>query len=326
MNLIRGMVSVIIPCFNNAQYLRRCVDSVLTQTYADFEIIVVDDGSTDNPSSALSGIDDPRVRKLITMQHHGVSTARNVGIYHSSGEYIVFIDGDDWIERNHIELMVNAMHHADCAMIMMQIDYPNSSYIDDSIVGLFKSNRVIEHHDFNLLFENYQLSSPCNKIYRTRLVKQSNYLQFDCSITYAEDLLFNLEYFQMLKSVVLLPETTYHYVKHSGSGTTRFHQNTAYTLSRISSMAKRLFGPNLSQETLAVLMKHYLWGFVNLHHKDSHLTAPQICAEISLILTLPEYREAKSMLSTIGISRNLQLLMKFGKPAIIHKCLKHKSR
>lgn len=326
MYLRRGLVSVIIPCFNNAQYLRRCVDSVLTQTYDNFEIIVVDDGSTDNPALALEGIDDPRLHSLITMPHHGVSTTRNVGIYHSTGEYIVFIDGDDWIESNHIEQMVNAMRQADCAMIMMQIDYPDGNHVDNSIVNFFKSNRVIGHRDFNLLFENYLLSSPCNKIYRTSLVKQLNYLQFDRLITYGEDLLFNLEYFKMLKSVVLLPVTTYHYVKHNDSSTPRFHPNTAYTLSQISTMTKRLFGSNLSQGSLKILMKHYLWGFINLHHRDSNLTDSQICAEIGLILALPDFREAKSVLSSIGLSRNVQLLMKYGNPFIIHKCLKLKFR
>lgn len=326
MNPVRGMVSVVIPCYNNAQYLRRCIDSVLAQTFTDFEIIIVNDGSTDNPSSVLSDIDDPRLHKIIDMPHSGVSTARNVGIYHAIGEYIVFIDGDDWVENNHLELLVVAMESADCAVIMMQIDYPERCFLDKAILKFFKSNREIRHRDFNLLFENYLLSSPCNKIYRANLVKHLNYLQFDRSITYAEDLLFNLEYFQMLKSVVLLPEATYHYVKHGESGTTRFHQNTAYTLSRISCNVKKSFGPNLSRETLSILMKHYLWGLFNLHHTDSHLTDFQVCAEINLILSIPEYDEAKSVLSTIGISRNLQLLLKYGNHTLIHTCLKHKIR
>lgn len=321
MNLSKGLISVIIPCYNNAPYIRQCVDSVLQQTYPDFEIIIVDDGSTDNPFSELDDISDSRLRLKLKMPHRGVSTARNVGIHHAIGEYIVFIDGDDWVERNHLELLVNGLKKADCAMIMMQADYPNHSVISQSDLDLIKNNPIIKKANFNLLFENYLLSSPCNKIYRSQIINRSNYLQFDSSISYAEDLLFNLEYFCMIDSVALFPECTYHYVKHSDSGTTRFHKNTAYTLSRISAMASHLFGTSPTRETLTILMKHYIWGFFNLHHKKSGLNTSQICAEIHQILSIPEYKTSKSALQSSGISKKFQWILKIGSPAIIHKCI-----
>lgn len=322
MKSLEGLVSVIITTFNNAPYLRKCVDSVLAQTYKTLEVIVVDDGSDDDPRSSLTEINDNRFQKVIEISHQGVSTARNVGIQHASGEYIVFIDADDWVEHNHIELLVNGMSRTDCAIIMMQVDMTDKSSINSEMMRLAVEHPVITNNDFNLLFENYLLSSPCNKIYKTRLIKDKN-LQFDKSVSYAEDLLFNLEYFRMIESVSLIPLATYHYVKHSGSGTLRFHRNTSYTLSHISTALTELVGPKLTKETQSGLMKHYLWGILNLSHKDSDLRASQIRAELSLILSIPEYRIALSTLSDIGISSKLQLLLRLRNPTFIHFALKY---
>lgn len=326
MSLIKGLVSVIIPCFNNASFLRRCIDSVLAQTYSNIEIIVIDDGSTDNPSSALADVTDIRLHRIISMPHQGVSSARNVGIHNALGQYIVFIDGDDWIEPNHIELLVSGLQYADCSMIMMSVDYPDRTEINDSCLSLAKEKHFIKEHEFNLLFENYLLSSPCNKIYQTRLIREVNFLQFDRSITYAEDLLFNLEYFRMIKTVTLNSEATYHYVKHGESGTSRFHINTAYTLCRLSTAVSNLLGANLNQDSLAILMRHYLWGLSNLHHPNSPLNDRQIRAEIGLIVTIPEYRHAKSTIHSLGISPRLQLLLKTDAPTLIHWAFKYSRR
>lgn len=321
MHLIKGLVSVIIPTYNNAPFLRKCVNSVLAQTYTNIEIIVVDDGSDDNPASILADVSDTRLRSIVCMPHYGVSTARNVGIYHASGEYMVFIDGDDWVESNHLELLVKGLQQAECAIITMQIDYPDHTETGCHNLDL-KQNKIIESKDFNLIFEQYLLSSPCNKIYHTKLIKGTNYLQFDKSISYAEDLLFNLEYFYALKSAVILPYATYHYVKHTDSGTLRYHHNTAYTLSQLTLAVSKLFGHRLSRQTLIILMRHYLFGLINLHHRNSDQSDAQILAEIGMILSIPEFSNAKKILRDIDVSRKMQLLLRLGGPKIIHNLLK----
>lgn len=323
MCLVKGLVSVIIPCYNNAPYLLRCINSVLAQTYRNIEIIIVDDGSTDNPSSVLININDKRLRKVICIPHHGVSTTRNVGIHHALGEFLVFIDGDDWIESNHIELLVGGLRKADCVITMMSIDYPNYSYINQNSLGVAKNTPLLTNNGFNLLLENHLLSSPCNKIYRTRLIKEVNYIQFDTEVSYAEDLLFNLEYFRMIDSVIVLQNSTYHYVKLNQSASTRCHGQIAYTLSRLSKAVTTLFGPLLSSDTLAILMRHYLWGLSNLHHKDSPLTDKQIRSEIGSIISIPEFERGKSTLSSIGIGIKLQWILRLGLPMIIHAGFKY---
>ena len=320
--MTRHMVSVIVPVYNNAPYLRRCVDSLLAQTYTNLEIIVVDDGSTDEPQTQLQGITDPRMAAVVTLPHRGVSTARNAGIMRARGEYIVFVDGDDWVEPRHIELLADGLKHADCAMVLMSIDYPHASSVNAANEAFFKACPRVERDQFARIFEQYLLSSPCNKIYRTQHVKEADFIQFDPSISYAEDLVFNLQYFTHLQSVALIPSATYHYVKHPNSGTTRFHLNTAYTLGRISKEVVRLFGSELPMATLGMLMNHYVWGITNLHHRQSTLTDRQTVAELSAILAIPEYRLARPAIKAAGISGRYQWLLKIDNATILHKAFK----
>ena len=101
-------ISIIIPIYNSEKYLTHCLDSILKQTYQDFEVILVNDGSTDNSAKICDNytITDARF-KVIHKQNQGVSIARNTGISYAKGEYISFIDSDDWIENDYLKNMIN---------------------------------------------------------------------------------------------------------------------------------------------------------------------------------------------------------------------------
>lgn len=179
-------------------------------------------------------------------------------------------------------------------MVLISIDFPDISSVDKTHKRLFETADILSCHDFNKLFDNYALSSPCNKIYRTSLLKGSNYLRFDTSISYAEDLLFNLEYFHKIRNVRLINEVTYHYVKHLSSGTFRYHKNTAYTLCRLSQASKETID-NFTESSYKFLMRHYIWGLTNIFHKDSQLTPKQRKAEIGMIVSIPEFRNSRNI-------------------------------
>ncbi|MDC8004592.1 glycosyltransferase family 2 protein [Aureisphaera galaxeae] len=102
------MVSVIVPLYNKQQYVAKTIQSVLDQTYADFEIVVVNDGSTDDSEKVVKTFQDPRIR-LITIENSGVSVARNTGIEKAQYPWISFLDGDDWWDPNFLAEMVKAM-------------------------------------------------------------------------------------------------------------------------------------------------------------------------------------------------------------------------
>lgn len=106
------MISVIVPIYNVEPYLRQCVDSIINQTYPDLEIILVDDGSTDGSGKIADSYDDPRI-KVFHTENRGLSAARNLGIDHAHGEYISFVDADDWIEPDLLLQTVSLIDDAD---------------------------------------------------------------------------------------------------------------------------------------------------------------------------------------------------------------------
>lgn len=326
MSVVNVLVSVIIPCYNNAKLIRKCVKSVLAQTYHQFEILIIDDGSEDNISAELVDIEDSRLKKIIRIQHSGVSAARNVGIIAANGEYIIFVDGDDWIEPNHIEILLTGLEKAEMAMIEMITDYQDKSVINSQTNSLFVNNRTLGFEKYNLLFESYLLSSPCNKIYRTEFIKGKSCLYFERGVSYAEDLLFNLEYFRQIHSVALMPFATYHYVKQPISGTTRYHSNTNYTIRCIVKAARQLFN-SFTIQTDRMLLELMLWGLHNIHHPNTDLSSREQIAAVKDLLSIPELRSAKARaLEYTAISFRYRFLLLIGSSWLIHKAIDYISK
>jgi glycosyltransferase involved in cell wall biosynthesis len=127
MRLVMPEISVIIPTYNMANFIQEAIQSVLDQTFSDFEIVVVDDGGTDNTVDVVKAFKDPRIR-YIYQENHGVSSARNSGIRASSGEFIAFLDSDDaWLPRS-LEIKKELLDvHPDAALICSDIYLVNVS-------------------------------------------------------------------------------------------------------------------------------------------------------------------------------------------------------
>ena len=152
MEQIKPLISVIVPVFNVEKYVGRCLTSIINQSYTNLEIIVVNDGSTDNSLSVCEAYaaKDNRI-KLITQENRGLSGARNSGLRHYTGEYVTFVDSDDWIHRNMIEYLYNVLirHNSEislCASLRVSEEtipdkeYEESrggTYTRDSFMKLF---------------------------------------------------------------------------------------------------------------------------------------------------------------------------------------------
>ncbi|MCC3671239.1 glycosyltransferase family 2 protein [Terrisporobacter mayombei] len=126
----QGLVSVIVPVYNVEKYIRKCLNSIISQTYSNMEIIIVNDGSTDNSDEIIRNnyLTDERV-KYFVKENGGLSSARNYGIEKSSGEFICFIDSDDWIRNDYIEVMYNTVlkDQSDVVICNMQYIYEDGS-------------------------------------------------------------------------------------------------------------------------------------------------------------------------------------------------------
>lgn len=187
-------ISIIIPVFNVEKYLEQCINSVLQQSYHNFEVILVDDGSTDSSGSMCDSFaqKDTRV-KVIHKTNGGLSDARNVGIKYVSGEYIMFLDSDDyWDSSQCLEFFVSKLRENKIDILTFRYKkYIESekryveclpSVNENEINSLFSKNEILRA----LLDHGLYLSSACNKILRTDFIKKNN-LYFKVGIT-SEDI------------------------------------------------------------------------------------------------------------------------------------------
>ena len=204
-------VSVIIPVYNTEKYLERCLDSLILQTLRDIEIICVNDGSTDGSLEILTDYSEKDDRIIIINQvNSGMSVARNVGIDNAKGEYIGFVDSDDFVEYGFYEKLYNSAKEegADiaCASIVRENEQKKKVLIE------YNSKIVCE--DVKSKFENAKLPSCCfvwNKIYRRESLLNSG-VKFPIGMIY-EDMVFTPNVLIEMDKMVTVPDVFYHYWK-----------------------------------------------------------------------------------------------------------------
>ncbi|MCI9307161.1 MAG: glycosyltransferase [Lachnospiraceae bacterium] len=214
------LVSIIVPVYNIAPYIGECIESIQRQTYVDIEIIIVDDGSTDGSGELCKrfAAADNRIR-LIHQRNQGVVTARGRGVEEASGEYISFIDGDDWIEPDMIEELVNEIGEADLITsgIFRQftpkwIGPSYDGFPEGCYTGEAEISAILERMIYDADTKKLQSFTPSgfNKLYRSDLLKPI-YRQIPTDIAFAEDFAFVYKYLLNCRSVVILHKCFYHY-------------------------------------------------------------------------------------------------------------------
>lgn len=205
-----SLISIIVPIYNAAKSLHRCIDSILTQTYTDFELILVDDGSKDNSGMICDEYAkrDERV-KVYHKENGGVSSARNLGLEWISGDFVAFIDSDDWINSDFLERMNNASNGAD--MVICEIAYERDGkviYSDNSLVR----KSTIAYLKKQIL---YGFTSVCNCMFSRELIHAYN-LRFE-AVRYSEDFIFSLKVTCLATSIKYVDAPLYHYNRNNES-------------------------------------------------------------------------------------------------------------
>ncbi len=208
-------ISVIVPVYNVEKYLSRCIDSILNQTFSDFELILVDDGSPDQSGKICDeyALKDSRV-KVIHKKNGGVSAARNTGIDEAVGEYIMFVDSDDYIDEN---MLSDMMIHNGVDAIFCGFTYVDKmgNKIKKCSVKDFcaiEKPLFIEKH-YMKCKKNYIISGPCNKIFKTEVIKRNN-VKFDETISICEDGSFVMNALQYCKTFSNIGASYYNYVQY----------------------------------------------------------------------------------------------------------------
>ncbi|HAD55244.1 MAG TPA: glycosyl transferase family 2 [Lachnospiraceae bacterium] len=216
---MRPMVSIIVPIYNAENYLRRCVDSILNQEYTDFELLLVNDGSTDASGDICEeyGDQDPRVI-VIQKENTGVSDSRNRALDRARGKYLQFLDSDDWITPDATRLFVRAAEEYGCDMVISDFYRVVGERLSPK--GDIEEEGVLTREEFAAhMMENpadFYYGVLWNKLYRRDIVEEHN-LRMDTDINWCEDFMFNLEYIRYAKVFYALHAPIYYYVKRKGS-------------------------------------------------------------------------------------------------------------
>lgn len=238
-------LSVIVPVYNTEKYLRECLDSILAQTFTDFELILVDDGSTDQSGAICDKYCqlDGRI-KGIHQKNGGVTEARKRGVKEAEGAYISFVDSDDWIEPNmYQDMLANAdLHNADIIFCDMLAERPDGSALIPSsdFGGLFDTEQLHKQIYANMLFD-FSKNKPglslnlCNKLIRSDLAK-SVFEEFPGELTYGEDALGSLMCLLRAKHIFIIENSAFYHYRQTDEFSAR--EQNASLLSRLSNFAK----------------------------------------------------------------------------------------
>lgn len=255
-------ISVIVPVYNTSNFLKDCLESLFNQTYKDYEIIIVNDGSTDNSEGIiLDLVNGKRNCKYIYQQNGGLSAARNTGMAFATGEYIAFVDSDDWVEENYLEIMLTEIekYNADICecgyyrkkdnKILSIISPENKfTYISDE-------NQLINLYYRTFIQAKYGIIS-WNKLYKKDFIDNLE-LKFEQNDEiYAEDLLFNTKLILYTQKVVEVSSPLYNYRIRHGSITQNYkpllEQRYAELMKRIEQICKERI-PKTYPEFIALM-------------------------------------------------------------------------
>ena len=213
------MISIIVPVYNVEKYIRKCLDSIIGQTYTDLEIILVDDGSPDNSGAICDEYakNDSRI-KVIHKQNGGLSSARNAGLDVASGEFVTFIDSDDYIEADTISSVVDAISQKQVEIVLIREKQVNQKGETTKKVGDKPTNTTFyKGKDFLVeLVLGKQINGACDKFYKRECI---NNLRFEEGRHHGEDMLFNVQYLDCVNTVGYVDSIKYSYVSNDDSVT-----------------------------------------------------------------------------------------------------------
>lgn len=209
------VVSIIIPVYNTEDYLRQCIDSVLAQTYVDYELILVDDGSTDGSGAICDEYDGNYSGiSVVHQQNAGLPAARKVGIAHAHGDYILFVDADDWVDANHVESLVTVAEREQAEVVVCGFvhEYPQKQVVF--------TNRPVSSNGKGVILESLNNTLHAGVVFK--LIRRTLFTDYDIKYpkyNFFEDMYLSTEILLHARKIVSTGLTTYHYRFHQSSET-----------------------------------------------------------------------------------------------------------
>lgn len=220
------IISIVVPCFNAEKTIGECLKSILGQTYKNIEVLVIDDGSTDRTEQEVKKMKllDQRI-KYYYQENQGVSQARNLGIQNIKGDYLAFVDSDDYVDRRYLEILLKNMLENDCELSVCNW---SRNYDKFNSTKEFR-NKKVSREEFieDILTENNVKGYLWNKLFKSEIVK-NNSLILDLEIHFMEDLLFCVKYSMSIKKEIVITDQILYYYLEEGESIT----NNGYSLKK----------------------------------------------------------------------------------------------
>lgn len=220
---MKRKISVILPVFNSENTLTRCLDSLLAQTYPNFEVLVIDDGSDDSSRQIVSSYanKDNRI-KIYYKENKGVSSARNDALDLALGEFITFLDADDWLEEDALQYMINLQERTSADLVVAS--YHRTSKLSSKVsTSKNVKEQLLEQDEYVKKFLKIESQSieyyPWNKLYKASILKS---IRFVAELRIAEDVPFVFEYILYSKIIAISDKITYNYYNNPKSVTATF--------------------------------------------------------------------------------------------------------
>ncbi len=235
---MKKKISIIVPIYNSSRSLDRCVNSIRSQSYENIEIILINDGSKDNSAKMCDAYakEDNRI-VIIHQENQGASIARNNGLKKATGEYILFVDSDDFLDENACKTLLENIleNHSDVAIsnkdfyigdkILKNVLYNESNFLrEGEEKELFILDLMTSHFDKKMNNVKYLSCGVTAKLFKKELIKKNN-ISFQENCRFGEDVLFNLYCFQHAKKISYIDADTYHFHVNINSSTHKFRKD-----------------------------------------------------------------------------------------------------
>ncbi|MDU1568862.1 MAG: glycosyltransferase [Clostridium sp.] len=310
------MLSIIVPVYNSENYLEECLESLVLQDFKDFEVILVDDGSTDRSLDICSRYSDRYSNiKVFHQENKGVSSARQNGLEKAEGDWIIFVDSDDFVEKNMCNIINESIYETNCDVIVFDKGFNEKYFYKGNKSELVKGILGFEaKFDLN----NRKLFSVCSKAYNKDFLSK-NKAVFEHNLFNGEDMIFNINVFTKANSIKFVDEEFYYYRKNISSITHSYNKkilkNDEYFLKKLNDICKEVFDNTESKiiynETvlngLFICIRRY---FANSKNENNILAKRKELQ--NYLLKKPYYEGLKSfqyLYSKLSIKKKIILLL-----------------
>lgn len=282
------LISIIIPVYNVEDYIRPCLDSILAQTYTNFEAILVDDGSKDGSGRICDEYAEKDSRFVVVhKENEGVAKARMTAFEHSKGELITFIDSDDYVSPLYLEKLAKPIIEEDADMVSCDFYYDRSGKISKStgfLTGMYEDDKLIDfitnHFFYDKTVNNYGMTCFLwTKMIKRKFVYEG--LQNGIGLWYGEDQIGVFTMLLQCKKLCVIPDRLYYYVQHEGQVMVKYNYSLWDNIFNLMGKYKELDKNGNCEKSRRKRIWKYIIYTIFLKMKNASLSKQEFCEHIS---------------------------------------------